>query len=169
MWLNLRFDAPNQQRLLDERRNRALSDAAYAAYLLHPEMRDDLGEEKLQPELVQRAITFINEHLNPEENRKLYAAIQTELGIYLGQLPSQCALISRRNLPAGAYWSMVQGLLPNIARLGKRLALIPAGTGQIESYFSHWAYVQNLFKSELGHERSCKAVDCQYTLSKKTI
>ncbi|KAJ8666676.1 hypothetical protein QAD02_008338 [Eretmocerus hayati] len=180
MWLNLHFGGPNLQALLIDRMRRALPDAAFAAYLLHPGIRRDLLDDVQQ----QRVIDYILAHLNPDDNEQLEVEIRRELKGYLNIRPAdddddrdgaqrvaelaESELLQSRDIPAELYWDLTGGMLLNIARLAKKLILLPSGTGLIESFLSHWAYVHDIYKNRLGHDRSCQLVDCQYTLTKRT-
>lgn len=63
---------------------------------------------------------------------------------------------------AYAYLSFQEFKYRNLAKVVKKLIVIPASTASLESYFSVWMHVHNKYQNRLNNENKAKLVDSNY-------
>lgn len=148
-WLTLTLPTPEFDDIVASRIDSAISDAGYAAYLIHPKYRG----ARLNLDQRKKAVDFLEGQLDAEGKAQL-----TE---YIENLRESDSLAENCKKPI-SYWSRKYFLQPELSRLCIRLLTIPASTASIESYFSLWTYVHNDYRNRMSDETSSLVVDLYY-------
>ena len=159
LWLQLKFDedAVNSEgiklnQLLENRKKKALGVVAFAANLLHYKYRGTL----MNSDQRENAIRFIKSKVNQKGAK--------ELDTYLN-FSERFKWFSDRCKSCESFWTWCElDLTPNLAVFAHKLMLLPASTALIESLFSNWSYVHNIYRARLSDEKSGMLIDIYHSL-----
>lgn len=151
LWLNL--DLPSKfQAQLDHRRNMFLNVYALTAYYLHP----NYDESKLSQQQKERIFEFLFRNLDGQGIED-WDSFRNKSGFF--------KMLCEKNIEKpNVFWNMAEFKHPGLAKLAKKLLLLPASSAQIERIFSNWGYIHTPIRNRLSFERSKKLTHIFYSL-----
>lgn len=143
-----KMESRQYDQLIDNRVEKALNDVCYAANLLHYKYQGRL----LTRSQLKLALDFLKNNLN-------------EAGVneYNNFDFRRCPYIENCNSPI-AFWKFVANQFPNLAKVAVKLMVIPGSTAILESLFSEWKFVHNIYRNNLKFEKSCKLIGMYHDL-----
>lgn len=62
------------------------------------------------------------------------------------------------------FWRLVSPFYPKLSAVALKLFIIPESTAELESLFSCWPYVHNLYRNRLAFEKSTKMINIYYSI-----
>lgn len=150
-WLSLQLPVDDFNMFLRMRIKKAIYPASYAANFLHPKYKGLL----LNREEMELCNSFLREIMDQKCSQELESFIQNR---------QRFDALAEKCLNPISFWALCSFKLPNLARLSTKLMLMPGATALIESYFSNWTYVHNLYRNRLNHTRSGQLADIYHSL-----
>lgn len=155
MWLNLKIPEKFEYKYgecFNMRKKMALNIYALAAYYIHPYY----DNSKLSKSDLDEINNFLFKNLNCEGIED-WDAFKNRGKFFKD-------LFEKGKMDPLVFWNMADMKHPNLAKLAKKLLLIPASTAQIERVFSSWAFVHTSARNRLTFDRSKKLLHIYYSL-----
>lgn len=151
LWMTL--ELPGYEDALDARRKKALSPVGFAANMLHHKYQG------LVLSTTQREIgeAFIYNKFREDALEELF--------VYQQRVAEFQDLANRIICPI-KYWGWLKLQFPKLADYAIKLMLMPASTAQLESLFSSWTYIHNIYRNKLGMEKSSQLLDMYHCMKK---
>lgn len=145
-WLKFQSNTDKYDVLVQQKINEALNPVAFAANLFHHKYKGNIlnGKEK------EIGWKFLEEHLNDDAQNEL-SIFRTEEEKYIKfEYNCECPI---------SFWTWCGFVLPNLSRFAVKLYLIPASTASIESLFSEWNYVHNVYRKKFSIDELGQFID----------
>lgn len=151
-WLKLSFPdscTAAQKKILDDRKEMALTDIALAAYYIDPFKDNNL----LSSSQRQAGRSFISNRLSENLRDQLIQYESNEGTFNEIKEATDCSK---------DFWFFAESQVPNLAIIARKLSQIPASTAQLERSFNMWKNIHSKLRNRLGFERSKILMMCYY-------
>lgn len=154
-WMSLKLNTDEYDELIAARIVEAVWPVGFAANLMHHTYRG----LRLDADQNHVALQFLKENLNHEGLQELTSFLESRSTLNRENLPDK---VAENFTDAYAYWSFQEFKYPSLAKVVKKIMLIPASTASLESYFSVWTHVHNKYRNRLTNENGAILVDLSY-------
>ena len=152
LWLKLELPTSEYNDLIKKRIASAVWPVGYAANYLHHKYRGLLLNENQ----IQIAESFMHERLDLQ-------GIQ-DLQNFEANRESHNYLAENCEGPI-SFWILIEHKYQSLAALALEILMIPASTALIESFFSQWTFVHNIYRNRLEESTSAELVDIYHFLN----
>lgn len=154
-WVSLKLNTDEYDEIIAARIVEAIWPVGYAANWLHHKYQG----KRLDSDQKHVAEEFLKKNLNENGQEELTSFLELRDTANRENLPQKFV---NSFTDAYAYWSFQEFKYPNLAKVMKKIMLIPSSTASLESYFSIWTQVHNKYRNRLSNENGAKLVDLNY-------